>query len=541
MAGPQTGGPDRSVVPELTRLFEAGLVISALTALSKLLGIAREGVLAWAFGTSGAIDAFRVAQSGVFLLIHLFAGSVLDSAFLPTFKHLRTGGHPRLAWRVVRVCGRALLLVGVVLGLLVALWPGTAAHLLAPGFDEERHRTTALLLRAMALAIPLGLLSNLLITVATGLYRFWIPALRALVQNVAILLGILGALGLGSLVYLGYSLSLAHLAMLVLAWLTLRPLWPFRLWPARLPGHFLRRGSERDRLAWRYLSVALIPGLGLVFLDQANVVVERIVASHLAEGSVASLDYARFLAETPLVTLGVGIAQVLLPTMADLSAEGAQEQIRRSLRTALLGSLWCILPIAIWFFVAGEDLVRIVYARGAFDERSVATTSLALRGFTIGLWAWFGGTAILQKLFFAERRVHALLPLTAVVLASFAGLAMLLAPRYGVFGVALALSLSQILYFAWALGLQGRAFVASTLPLLSYLVAGAALLAVGGTWLLDRGFAHATDSALTPFVRAPILLVIIAIGWGLWTLPSPALRSLAIRMLRSTLRRRGAR
>lgn len=527
MTRAEADGPHRSVVPELARLFEAGLWISALTALSKVLGLVREGMLAWAFGTSGVVDAFRIAQSGVFLLIHLFAGSTIESAFLPTFKHLRTGGHPRLAWRVVALCGRALLVIGCVLGLYVALWPESIARVLAPGFDDERLRTTALFLRAMALAIPLGLLASLLAAVATGLYRFRIPAIRALVQNVAILLGIVGTLGLGSVLYLGYSLSVAQLAIVVLAWLALRHHWPKRV-----------RGSvKRDRLAWRYLNVALIPGLGLVFLDQASVLVERIVASHLEEGAVASLDYARFVAETPLVTLGVGLTQVLLPTMADLSADGNTERMQRSVRTALLGAVWCVLPIAVWFFIAGEDLIRILYQRGAFDEQSVASTSSALRGFAIGLWAWFGGTAILQKLIFAERRVSALLPLTAVVLVSFVGLAVVLAPRFGVFGVALALSLSQIVYFAWALALQGRVFVVATLPLLSYLVAGAVLLTAGGAWL--SSFLDGRE--LPPLLRASFVLLLIAGAWGVWTLPSSALRSLATSMLRKTFTRRGAK
>ena len=72
-------------IPRSAGLIREGLWVSGLTIASKILGIVREGVLAWAFGTSAIVDAFRVAQTGTFLLIHLFAGSVLDSALLPTF------------------------------------------------------------------------------------------------------------------------------------------------------------------------------------------------------------------------------------------------------------------------------------------------------------------------------------------------------------------------------------------------------------------------------------------------------------------------
>src|SRR5690606_28364857 len=104
-------------------------------------------------------------------------------------------------------------------------------------------------------------------------------------------------------------------------------------------------------VAWGHLSVALVPGLALVALEQAHVVVERVVASRLAEGSIASLDYARFLVETPMVTIGLGMAQVMLPTLSDLNAGADRERFRRASRTYLLSALWGVFPIALWLFV----------------------------------------------------------------------------------------------------------------------------------------------------------------------------------------------
>jgi putative peptidoglycan lipid II flippase len=120
------------------------------------------------------------------------------------------------------------------------------------------------------------------------------------------------------------------------------------------------------------------------------VVVERIVSSHLSEGSVASLDYARFLVETPLVTLGVGITQTLLPTLSDLSVTGDSDRFRNSIRTLLLGCLWSLLPLSVWLLSFGEDLIRVVYARGAFDEASVQRTTQAPQD-SRSLWAGSAG------------------------------------------------------------------------------------------------------------------------------------------------------
>lgn len=525
------------VTPDMSGLLRAGLWISALMVASKVLGLVREGFLAWAFGTSAVADAFRVSQSGVFLLIHLLAGSALDSAFLPTFKHMLGGGHPRLAWLMVRLSARALTLAGVILAALLLIATPWWVDLLAPGFDVERRDLTIVLLRVMAVTVPLGLLVNLCIAVATGLYQFRIPSLRALIQNVSVLGGILLTVSLGSVVFLGLALPFAHVVMLLL----LIPILQnasmaspsrTRLGGAELTRAAARAGSSsrgsrhRNRLVWSHLSVALVPGIALVALEQAHVLVERIVASRLAEGSIASLDYARFLVETPMVTIGLGMAQVMLPALSDLNAGGDQKRLQRASRAYLLSALWGVFPIAIWLFSCGEEIVRLVYQRGAFDEASVRTTTDALFGFTLGLWAWFGGTVVLQKLLYAQRRLRPLIPLAAVTLATFAVLAWALAPGRGVRGIALAFSASQIVYFCGALAIQGGAFVRAALPSLLYVLGGAVALAFAVSQLPD----------LPPLPRAAAGLLCVILGWILWTLPSREMRTLAITVTKRLLR-----
>ncbi len=488
-------------------------MVSILSIASKLLGIVREGLMAWAFGTSAVVDAFRVAQSGTFILIHLFGGSVLDSSFLPTFKHLHSGGHPRLAWRTAHLAARALLLIGIVLSLALTLGGRLWAGLLAPGFDSERIAMTAALFAAMALAIPLGLASNLAITISNGLYRFRVPALRALVQNVAILLGIVGALATGAVLLLGFSIPLAQAAILLLVLLSLRS----------VPRPRADGTTGRDSLVWRFFGLALLPGFGLVFLEQANLIVERIVASHLPEGSIASIDYARFLVETPLVTLGVGVTQTLLPTLSDLSASGDQERFGRSVRTLLLACLWALLPVSVWLLSFGEDLIRTIYARGAFDEGSVRTTAQALFGFAVGLWAWFGGT-ILQRAFYAQRRLRALLPLTALGLTGFGILAVLWAPRMGVRGISFAFSVSNLFFFAGSLLCLGWGLARSVLPVLVYMLSGAAIL-----YLIGPGIVPSE----APLVRLLAGAFLLGVAWLGWTGLHPTTRRLALGLLRT--------
>lgn len=511
-------------IPHSPGLVREGLWVSALTVASKLLGIVRESLMAWAFGTSGLVDAFRVAQSGTFMLMHLLGGSVLDSAFVPTFKHLLSTGRTRLAWRTAQQARRALWIAGALLciGLLVGgrLW----TKVMAPGFDPERARLTTIFFAMMALTVPLALGTNLLTAVSNALYRFRIPALRALVQNLAVLAGIVIALLLGArghpgaaVAPLGISLPAAQAAMLLLLVLALRGV--------QVPHTHGTRA--RDRLIWRFFGITLVPGLALVFLEQANWIVERMVASQLSEGSIASLDYARFLVETPLVTIGVGITQTLLPTLSDLNATGDRERFANSVRTLLLACMWALLPLSVWLLSFGQDLIRVIYARGAFDETSVRTTTAALTGFTVGLWAWFGGT-ILQRAYYAQRRLRVLLPLTLLGLGTFAALSFHWAPRMGVRGVSTAFSVANILYFSGSLAFLGWDLVRRILPVLGYLLAGAGLF-----YLVGPGIVTFT----TPIVRLAMGALLILLAWVGWTALVPSTRRLAVGLVR-VLRRK---
>jgi murein biosynthesis integral membrane protein MurJ len=511
-------------IPHSRGLIREGGWVILLTSASKILGLAREGLLAWAFGTSAIVDALRVAQSGTLLVIHLLAGSLLDSSFLPTFKHLHSRNRTRMAWRIVAIAARALAIAGGVLCVALILGGRLWSRLLAPGFDPTRLGYAALFIATMAIAVPLMLEANLLATVSAALYRFRLPAFRALIQNVAVLAGTAIAVMIGARIHperailpVGLALPVSQAVVLLILLASLRS-----------HGRPAARGTpERDRRLWRLLGVALAPGFALVLTEHATVIVEKIVASRLSEGSIASLDYARFLVETPLVTVGVGITQTLLPTLSDLDATGNHERFRNSIRTLLLACLWALLPVSVWLLSFGPELIRLVYARGAFDEASVRTTAAALGGFAIGLWAWFGGT-ILQRAFYAQRRLRTLLPLTILSLACFAALSFHWAPRMGVRGVSTAFSVANILFFASSLAFLGWGLARSVLPVLGYLLVGGGFLFLLGPGIVPDG---------PPVVRILIGAGLILLAWVGWTAMNPATRRLALTVIRVLMRK----
>src|SRR5919197_4880483 len=81
------------------------------TLTSRVLGLARDQVLAALFGAGNEMDAFNVAFRIPNLVRDLFAEGAMSSAFVPTFTRYLTLRGKRDAWLLANNVLNALLLV----------------------------------------------------------------------------------------------------------------------------------------------------------------------------------------------------------------------------------------------------------------------------------------------------------------------------------------------------------------------------------------------------------------------------------------------
>src|SRR5258708_4753286 len=128
MASAQDPSPSPDpFAPPIDRLARSASVTGFATLASRILGLARDTVLAAVFGAGNDMDAFVVAFRIPNLVRELFAEGAMSAAFVPTFtKHLTLKGKTD-AWRLGNNVFNALL---VVTGALVVVG-GAAARPLA--------------------------------------------------------------------------------------------------------------------------------------------------------------------------------------------------------------------------------------------------------------------------------------------------------------------------------------------------------------------------------------------------------------------------
>src|SRR5262245_54451426 len=76
------------------------LIVGGAFVLSRVLGLAREAVIAGQFGTSAQTDAYIAAFRIPDTLFLLIVGGAVGSAFIPVFTGLMTRGREERAWHL---------------------------------------------------------------------------------------------------------------------------------------------------------------------------------------------------------------------------------------------------------------------------------------------------------------------------------------------------------------------------------------------------------------------------------------------------------
>ncbi len=366
--------------------------------VSKGLGFVRELMMAQVFGASLVADGFRGAMTATLLPLALLQNESVPAVLIPMHRDWQEQGD---APRRLAALTIALTLLALAVTLCVAALGHWWVLAVVGGYNAEGQSLTLGFLRLMVFGMPASVMLNCLSAAEIALGRSRLTTLRAAILNLAVLLGIALAAVTGQVLALGLAFSVAFNGLA--AW----GLWS--LW---------REGQIRfDGLAAATIVAEakdflhrLRPLLPLPFAEQGNVWLERLLASRLMTGTVASLDYARTLTDTALLLISQPLG---LAVLSSAPASNNRARIEAIAKPILAMSI----PASMFLAVFAPDVARLVFARGAFQETAILLTSEALRGVAVGLWAATLGWILLRLLNSTGRNMAA-----AIVLASAYGL-----------------------------------------------------------------------------------------------------------------------
>lgn len=362
-------------------------VVSAMTFCSRILGFVRDVVLAVGFGAGPAMDAFLVAFKIPNFLRRLFAEGAFAQSFVPVLSATKDQESGDEVKELVAVVSGTLGVILLGLSIVGVVAAPLLIYLFAPGFaaDQGQFALAADLLRVTFPYLFFISLTALAGGVLNTYGRFAVPAVTPVLLNICVI----GAALLLSPLLAEPTMGLA-IGVFLAGVVQLGFQLPFLLRIDRLPRP--RWGWANDKV--RRILRMMLPIMFGSSIAQIMLLLDTIVASFLASGSVSWLYYADRLMEFPLGVFSIAIATVILPTLSARHASRSSGEFSATLDWAL--KLLCVmgLPAMVGLFVLAGPLVTTLFYYHSFSAHDVAMSRYALMAYSFG----FMGFSIVKVL-----------------------------------------------------------------------------------------------------------------------------------------------
>jgi putative peptidoglycan lipid II flippase len=507
------------------------------TMASRILGFAREMMMAAAVGTGPVAGAFYAAFQFPNTFRRLFAEGAFNAAFVPLFsREIEAGGMEGARRFSEEVFG---VLFGILLVLTVAMelaMPFVIRNLIAPGFADDPDTlslTTALAMIMFPYLICMSL-GAMMAGMLNSLRRYFAAAIAPVFLNV-ILVSVLafvwyrGMEGrvVGEMLAWGVlAAGVVQLAIVAVA--------------ARRAG--VRIGFRRPRLTpnvkrllWLALPAAITGGI-----TQINTLVGTAIATG-RDGAVPALNLADRVYQLPLGVVGVAVGVVLLPELARALKAGHNIEAANLQNRSVEFTLFLTLPAAAALLVIAEPIVRVLYERGAFTPDDTLLVAEVLSIFAIALPAFVLIKAFTPG-FFAREDTRTPMLFAGVSVALNITVALMLFPSMGAPGIAVASVVSGWTNASLLFGtLLWRGHWGTDTPLLSRLprlLLSAAVMA-GCLWLAAGWLAPALVADASFLSQLAALALLIAGAMVVYFGLAFATGGADVGMIRRNIRRQG--
>ncbi|HEX7046696.1 MAG TPA: murein biosynthesis integral membrane protein MurJ [Gammaproteobacteria bacterium] len=376
-------------------LLRSTSLVGGFTLVSRVLGLLRDIAFATFVMVGPALDAFFIAFKIPNFMRRLFGEGAFSQAFVPVISEYRetreTAEVKALVDRIAGTFGAILLAINII-GMLAA---PLLVFAFAPGFldNPEQFDLATELLRVTFPYLFFIALTAFAGGILNTYGRFGAPALAPVLLNIALIsAAIYGSRWFAEPVMaLAWGVFFAGIAQLLVQFPSLMRLglMPRPRWDWQFPG--VRRVFQ-----------LMLPALFGSSVAQINLLLDTLIASFLAAGSVSWLYYADRLMEFPLGVFSIALGTVILPQLARDHAANDPGRFSANMDFALRLAVLVVVPAAAGLFVLAGPIIATLFFHGEFRVEDVAMSRIALMAYSLGL-VGFSLVKILAPGYFARQ------------------------------------------------------------------------------------------------------------------------------------------
>ncbi|MFT4652370.1 MAG: putative peptidoglycan lipid II flippase [Kangiellaceae bacterium] len=426
------------------KLIKAGVIVSSMTLLSRVLGLVRDVVVANLLGASAAADVFLFANKIPNFLRRLFAEGAFAQAFIPVLTEVQAeNDNVKLKDFIAKVSGTLgaivffTAIVGVIASPVLAAIFGTGWFIdyLNDQPGGEKYELASLLLKITFPYLFFITLTGFAGAILNTMGKFAVAAFTPVLLNVSIIACAyfltpylsLGAYALAWGVFIGGAVQLFfQLPFLYRAGLLVRPKWGW---------------ADPGVVKVRTL---MIPALFGVSVSQINLLLDTLIASFLETGSISWLYYSDRLLEFPLGLFGIAIATVILPTLSRNHVSNDKHAFSQNIDWAFRIIAMLGIPASAALIILAMPLMLVIFERGAFSVDTAYMASISLMAYATGLFG-FMLVKIFAPAFYSRQDIKTPVKYGIITMAVNMVFNLILAIPFGYVGLALATALSGTL------------------------------------------------------------------------------------------------
>ena len=407
------------------------LIIAFFSFLAKIFALLREKLIAHNFAASEMADVYYSAFRLPDLIFNTLVLGALTSAFIPVFQRVWFKDRDEGLKLSNSVLNFFLIFI-TALVIVAFIFTPQIMPLITPGFLPWQMESVISLSRVMLISVLFFVVSNLIGGILNSFKRFFSFSLAASFYNIGIIIGILFFYPKYDLVGLAYGVLLGAIMHLLV-----------QLPEVHKNGWHYKFVLSFDKNLKKILKLMLPRTIGLA-ASQINLVIITMIASTLTAGSIAIFNLANNLQSLPISLFAVSLAVAVFPTFTQAVNEKNTKLFADNFSRSLRRILFMLIPISVLIVVLRAQIVRVILGSGAFDWDNTRQTAQTLGIFAISIFAQ-GLIPLLARSFYAyeDTKTPMSISIFSIIVNIF--LSWQLAQILGVFGLALAFSISSIL------------------------------------------------------------------------------------------------
>jgi peptidoglycan biosynthesis protein MviN/MurJ (putative lipid II flippase) len=373
-----------------TESYKKGIALSTgLNFVAKLVMFANSILVAYYFGTQIKTDIYFYAIATITLLIS-FVTALDHSVLIPEAMRIREQESEKKSMQFLNFFLYIYLFIGLTFAAIIYINP-VAVFTSVSKFDATALQSNVLLLYLIIPLCILMLITNYLVNVLVSYKYFTMPMTAGLINSLFSIVFIVlfhNYLDVTSIVtglMLGYLLNITLLLLLLKRKLN----WNFRFAKVSLTKKTVRNMVYAQLGNFATLVSSYVP---LYLFSGFNA------------GLITALNYGRTTSEAPNQLITSQFSSVSGIKFNELYARKEYEGFNNKFISSTNFLLFILMPISGMFFLYAEEIISLLYMRGAFNQESVQNTSDFFKYLAL-LLPCFAVNTMSGRLFMASQKI----------------------------------------------------------------------------------------------------------------------------------------